>query len=788
MSLRDLDPLSPSFLEDPYASFRLLRDEAPVHFVESRKMWIVTRYDDIVAAARNPAVFSSTGGVGYDWNQRPMMPMYDPPEHTRMRRIVARHFTPAAINAFKPRVQALVDDIVARALEAGDVDVVNDIALPLSLGTVAELLGIPPSLRAQLRRWSQGTVEDLAGGLAPIAGRRVDELRREFNVYLRSLIEERRAALSRPTESIDVITALVAAGEDEKLTSRELVAFCVLLLVAGYETTVNAISNGVLALLEHPDELAKLRREPGLLRNAVEEIVRYDSPVLSFFRNTLSDTTLSGQTIPKGSKVMLAFASANRDERKFPDPDVFRIDREPGEHLAYGSGVHFCLGAPLARLQLMGIFGALVQHVGTIEMASKPPRTASVLFRGVKTFPVHITPAGQPPLARESAPSLDVRRALAPTPKLEVVPFRVHAEDDVLDDLKTRLARVRWPDEIEWAGWDYGTSLGYLRTLVEHWRDRYDWRTHEAKVNELPQFRARIDDLDVHFVHVRSPKPTAPPLLLLHGWPGPFWLFSRLVAILRNEPRDLVVGSLPGFPFSSAAHTRGMGTMKMAEVFVKLMSGLGYDRYGIVAEDWGAGVASRIGLAHPARVVGLHLNMPHENPPRDQMGQLSEEERAWLREMGRFRGRELTHFPVHERQPQSLAYGLTDSPVGLCGWLVDKYRAWSDSDGDVETAFSKDDLLTNVMLYWLSGSIASSIRVYYESRQLPWFLASGERIDVPTAIALTKHELVQPPRRWIERVYNLERLTHVPAGGHFGAWEQPTAIADDVRAFFDGRR
>lgn len=795
MELTSLDPLSPTFLVDPYPMFARLRDEAPLHFVPSRNLWIVTRYADVLAVARNHAAFSSTGGVGYDWNQRPMMPMYDPPEHTRMRRIVAKHFTPSFVSKLTPVVEKLVEDLIDEALERGSVDVVRDIALPLSLGTIAEILGVRPGERARLRRWSQGTIEDLAGGLEGAEARRVDELRREFNVFLRSLIEERRAsAKGAGAAAGDVITLLVAASDDERLTSQELVAFCVLLMVAGHETTANAISNGVLALLEHPDQCRALRANPSLVPSLVEEVVRYDSPVLSFFRNTLTDVTMHGVTIPAKSKVMVAFASANRDERHFPDPDLLRIDREANDHMGYGAGIHFCLGASLARLQMTTLARALVRRTRAIELDGAAKRWANVLFRGMRELPVRLEAAPGIP-ARSSA---DPRPAAAPpqpaAAAFESEPFTIHVEDAVLDDLRGRLEKARWPDQIEWAGWDYGSDLGFMRGLVDHWLHRYDWRAQERALNAVPHFRARIEDLTVHFSHIRSKAPTTkPPLLLIHGWPGPFREFNKILDPLTSAEGadggfDLVVASLPGFPFSSAPRERGMGTMKMGGVFQRLMAGLGYERYGIVGEDWGAGVASRMAFTAPERVVGIHLNMPHENPAREDMAALTPEERAWLREMGKVRDKELTHFPIFQRRPQSIAYGLNDSPVGLAALLVEKYRAWSDCDGDVERRFSKDDLLTNVMLYWVTGTIGSSLRVYFESKQLPWWLGKGERIAVPTAIALTKKEFLQPPRKWIERVYDLERLTHIPAGGHFGAWEEPLAYAADIRAFFADRR
>ncbi len=781
-----VDPFSPEFLADPYPAFRRLRDESPVHFVESRNMWMVTRYEDIVAVARNTAVFSSTGGVGYDWNSRPMMPMYDPPEHSRMRRMVARHFTPAAITAFKPRVDGMVEDILGRALQARDVDVVKDIALPLSLGTIAELLGVPTDLRAQLRRWSQGTVEDLAGGLAPTPARRVDELRREFNVYLKSLIEERRASLGAQDGAIDVITALVSATEEEKLTKRELVAFCVLLLVAGYETTVNAIANGVLALLAHPAELDKLRKDRSLLGPAVEEMVRYDGPVLSFFRNTLSEATVGGTVIPKGAKVMIAFASGNRDERKYEEPDAFRVDRRPAEHLAYGAGVHYCLGAPLARLQLTAIFSALLDHVAAIEPTGEAVRSASVLFRGAKTLPVRLTPAAsaERPSPRPSTPSVVFGLAKPDVPS-PPEPYRLDVADEVLSDLQSRLNRARFPDEVEWAGWDYGTARGYLQELVAYWHKQYDWRAHEARINAMPQFRMRVADVDVHYFHHKAKTASSFPLLVLHGWPGPSLLFQRIVEPLTNAGFELIVPALPGFPLSGAAKKRGMGTLAMADAFADMMRALGFSRYGVVGEDIGAAVAGRMGLVHGGAVAAIHVNMPIDNPSRDQFKQLTPEERAWLSEFLKFKDRELTHLVTHAARPQTLGYGLNDSPVGLAAWLLEKYRSWSGCDGEVESVFSKDDLLTFITLYWATGRITSSVRTYLEMRQIPQYLAEGERIEVPCAIALTKHELLQPPRRFIERSYNVQRFTQFPSGGHFSAWELPGLVADDIRSFFE---
>lgn len=390
MDLALFDPFAPEFLKDPYPVYRALRDRAPCHHVEAKNLWVLSRYEDVVAAARNHGVFSSTGGVGFDWEQRPMMPMYDPPQHTRLRRLVSRHFTPNAIALMQSRIDATVARVLDRAVAQGRFDLIEDVAIPISLGAIGAVLGVPGDRLKDLRCWSQGTVEALAGALSPEATAKVDALRVEFVAYLREMIKERRAS-PRP-EATDVISLIVAANDDDKLTERETVAFCVLLLVAGFETTVNAMANGALALMAHPDECRKLQANPALVASLAEEVVRYDGPVQSFFRNTLSETVIAGTTVPKGVKVMLLFGSANRDERHFPDPDSFRIDRDDGDHVGYGAGIHFCLGAPLARLQLVSLARGLLARARSLELDGTVEHSSNVLFRGVRHLPLRVTP------------------------------------------------------------------------------------------------------------------------------------------------------------------------------------------------------------------------------------------------------------------------------------------------------------------------------------------------------------------------------------------------------------
>jgi len=391
VDLARYDPFSPEVLHDPYPWYAALRASAPCHFVRSRGLWVVSRYDDVSACVKDHAVYSSTGGVGSHWEQRPMMPMYDPPQHTRMRRLVSRAFQPGAIAALQATIETAAVRLVDAFVEQGHADLVEDIAVPLSIGVIADLIGMPPERRGDLRRWSKGIVEELAGGLPREQRASVDALRKEFVEYLRGLVEERKSDTGRR----DVIATLCAAHDADRLSERETVAFCVLLLTAGYETTVNAIANGALAFARFPEAWQRLCDHPEdrtLLRGAVEETVRYDGAVQSFFRNTLQPVELHGVKIPRGSKVMMLFASANRDGLHFDAPDAFRIDRPEQDHLGYGAGIHYCLGAPLARAQLTAVWGALARRAPGFEIVDGAvERTHSILFRGARRLPIRVT-------------------------------------------------------------------------------------------------------------------------------------------------------------------------------------------------------------------------------------------------------------------------------------------------------------------------------------------------------------------------------------------------------------
>jgi pimeloyl-ACP methyl ester carboxylesterase len=377
-------------------------------------------------------------------------------------------------------------------------------------------------------------------------------------------------------------------------------------------------------------------------------------------------------------------------------------------------------------------------------------------------------------------------------------PFTIAVPEDVLGDLRERLARVRWPDEVPEAGWSYGSDLAYMKTLVEYWRDRYDWRKHEAALNRFRQFTVPLAGIELHFVHEPGVGPSPMPLLLSHGWPGSVLEFHKIIPMLTDpgrfggDPADaftVVAPSLPGYGFSFRPNQPRFGVTEIADVFASLMSEvLGYPRFGAQGGDWGAFVTARLGYAHPAKLTGIHMNLltlrrdlkPPANP--------SEEERGYLEDLGRWMREETGYQWIQGTKPQTLAYGLTDSPVGLAAWIVEKFRTWSDCRGDVERRFSKDEILTNVMLYWVTGAINSSFWPYYARYHSDWPLPDGARVDVPMAYAAFPHEIVRPPRAWAERVFDVRRWTPMAAGGHFAALEEPEALAADVRAFFRALR
>jgi pimeloyl-ACP methyl ester carboxylesterase len=373
--------------------------------------------------------------------------------------------------------------------------------------------------------------------------------------------------------------------------------------------------------------------------------------------------------------------------------------------------------------------------------------------------------------------------------------FTIAVPDEVLTDLRERLARTRLPGEVRDSGWTYGTNLAYLKELIEYWRTRYDWRKHERELNALRHYKVTINDCPIHFIHQPGAGPNPTPLLLLHGWPGSIAEFQQIIPMLTDPARHgrdardsftVVAPSLPGYGFSDDPHVPGMKVEPIADIFHELMTQvLGYPRFGAQGGDWGAIIASRVGHAHAKDVIGVHLNMvalgPHEG--RKALSGDAESKR-FLEEMARFGAEETGYQQIQGTKPQTLAYALNDSPAGLAAWIVEKFRTWSDCGGNVESRFTKDQLLTNITIYWVTQSINSSTRLYYEVRHSPFRLGPGERVEAPTGIALFPGELIKPPRAYAEKAYNIQRWTPMPRGGHFAAMEEPALLADEIRAFF----
>jgi pimeloyl-ACP methyl ester carboxylesterase len=369
----------------------------------------------------------------------------------------------------------------------------------------------------------------------------------------------------------------------------------------------------------------------------------------------------------------------------------------------------------------------------------------------------------------------------------EIRPYRIDVPAAVLDDLQERLARTRWPESETVDDWSQGIPLAYTRELAEYWANGYDWRTREAALNRFDQYVTEIDGLDIHFIHQRSPHDGALPLLITHGWPGSVVEFHKVIEPLVDPPSGraedafhVICPSLPGYGFSGKPTGTGWGVEKVAEVWEKLVGRLGYDRYGAQGGDWGAAVTTQIGR-NGGHCVGIHLNMPIAKPVKGEGVEFTEDDEHALAAYVEHRKWGTGYSKQQSTRPQTLGYGLVDSPVGQMAWVVEKFWAWSQCDGHPENVFTKDELLDNVMLYWVTGTGASSARLYWESFNR--FVSDG-RVDLPTGVAAFPKEILRTPRAWCDAAYNITHWTRMPRGGHFAAFEQPELYVDDVRAFF----
>ncbi|HTS53811.1 MAG TPA: epoxide hydrolase [Burkholderiales bacterium] len=375
------------------------------------------------------------------------------------------------------------------------------------------------------------------------------------------------------------------------------------------------------------------------------------------------------------------------------------------------------------------------------------------------------------------------------TPK----PFKIHVPDDVLADLRERLTRVRWPDEPPLAPWSTGTSVEYMKPLVDYWRARFDWRAQEAKLNRLPQFTVPVGGIDLHFIHEPGKGPNPIPLLLSHGWPGSVFEFHKIIPLLTDPVRfggdaadafSVIAPSLPGYAFSFRPGQPRLGVEQIADAFAELMTILGYPRFAAQGGDWGAFVTSRLGLMHADRLYGIHLNLLAVRRDLAMPANPSPDEKIFVDQLQHWLKEESGYQWIQGTKPQTLAFALSDSPAGLAAWITEKFRAWSDCAGNPENAFTKDELLTNITLYWATGAIGSSFWPYYARMHGPWPIPEGARITVPTGYVEFPAEILRPPRSIAEKVYNIQRWTKMNKGGHFAALEQPEALAREISEFF----
>lgn len=393
-----------------------------------------------------------------------------------------------------------------------------------------------------------------------------------------------------------------------------------------------------------------------------------------------------------------------------------------------------------------------------------------------------------------------------------IEPFEIAVPEQALSDLHARIDNTRWPDSLEDVGWSYGAEPTYLKSLIDDWRNRYDWRAQEKLLNALPQYRTAIDGLDLHFVHRPGKGPAPLPLVLTHGWPSTFIEYTGLVDALADpaahggDPADafhVVVPSLPGYGFSGPSRHPGMTPRVMARMWVELMRRLGYERFGAHGCDWGSYVTALLGHDHAERLAGIHMGMVSLRAPGGDKRVVSPEEEAFRTRRREWATEESGYQQIQGTKPQTLAYGLTDSPVGLAAWIAEKWRAWTDCGGNLHAAIDRDTVLTNIAIYWFTGTIGSASRLYYESRHDPdpVVLAPGERIEVPCGFFLERPpedevgegayrsrrdapRVGAPPRERVEPGFNIQRWFVAPKGGHFPALETPQLLIDELRAFF----
>jgi pimeloyl-ACP methyl ester carboxylesterase len=373
--------------------------------------------------------------------------------------------------------------------------------------------------------------------------------------------------------------------------------------------------------------------------------------------------------------------------------------------------------------------------------------------------------------------------------------FKLSVPDRDIADLRERVRHTRFPDQAPGPAWAYGTDIAWMRGLIDYWGEKFDWRAQEARLNAFPQYKVRLHDIDLHFLQVEGQGPDPCPLLLSHGWPGSVFEFLELIPKLTNpsqfggNPADsftVVAPSLPGYGLSFSAGQPRFGVEEIADCFASLMTDvLGHHRFAAQGGDWGSFITSRLAYSYPNRLIGIHLNMmPLRRDPK-MVAHPTSEEQKYLEQLSTWLKDETGYQWIQGTRPQTLAFALTDSPAGLAAWIIEKFRAWSDCSGDLESVFTKDALLANISLYWFTGAIGSSFWPYYARMHRPWPVPDNAGIAVPTGYCEFPCEILRPPRSLATRTYtDIRRWTVMPRGGHFAAMEQPEALATEIREFF----
>ena len=371
----------------------------------------------------------------------------------------------------------------------------------------------------------------------------------------------------------------------------------------------------------------------------------------------------------------------------------------------------------------------------------------------------------------------------------EITPFTINTPEEQLTDLRNRINNTRWAEEECVNDWSQGIPLTYVREIADYWANQYDWRKSEQYLNTFDHFQTNIDDLDIHFIHQKSPHPDAYPLIITHGWPGSIVEFHKVIQPLVDPTKHggkaedafhVVCPSLPGYGFSGKPSQSGWGVEKIAETWDQLMVRLGYENYGAQGGDWGAAVTTQIGR-NIGHCDAIHINMPIGRPTPESLQDPTDEEKSALEGLTYYQEWDSGYSKQQSTRPQTLGYGLVDSPVGQMAWIIEKFWSWMDCDGHPENTLTRDELLDNVMLYWLTASGASSARLYWESFGS---FGGGDKVELPTGVASFPKEIIRSPRRWCEESYNITHWTTMPVGGHFAAFEQPDLLVADLQEFF----